>query len=308
MRQRHNHPRIGPAYQAIIPPLEGAPYPHVPLRWLGEAVTAEAEAAATSAESGVAPAVPGRTSGRSRGGAAGHKQQNAASQASRPVTRKMRATAARTADNRDEPEQQHQQSWKPAPAEDMSFSASLLADAAKEIRELNASLLGERFVAAPSRSTAAGSDTVAIETAPVPATLDAPAEAEATFCGGFPPGSSSDTFTDAGTAAGISADITGTEATGAQVPGASLCSEIPRDLVTEVTTITTAENLPETAVAGDTAPQADRAESSAASSDATVPAALDAIPETARVAEKHQLTDVERSLQNKKQRNADSAA
>lgn len=231
MRQRHSHPRIGPAYQATIPALEGGPYPQVPLKWLGEAAVAEAEAQATTAGEPTA-AVPGKASGRSRGGAVGHKQQNAASQTSRPMTRKMRATAARNAEQNDELHQQRQ----PATAGAVTFSASLLADAAREMKELSAGFAGEKFFAAPPGSTAVGSDTAAGE--PTAADLSAaglPAEVATTFYGGLLP-SSADNPIDAGVMAGeASTDVEAGEATAADPAGSILSSEIPRGLIPEAT-------------------------------------------------------------------------
>ncbi|KAL8431845.1 hypothetical protein ACSSS7_005020 [Eimeria intestinalis] len=194
MRQRHSHPRIGPDYQATIPSLEGAPYPQVPLKWMGEAAAAEGAAGAGATEAAPA-ATTGRASGRSRGGAAAHRQTGCV-QGSRPVTRQMRvstrgATAARNAERA--AERQARQGVPAAAAEDMTFSAALLADAAREMKESSASSSGDRFVAALSTSTAVSSDTAALDVALDGGTGAAPVdeaqEARTSFYGGYLPSS-----------------------------------------------------------------------------------------------------------------------
>ncbi|KAL8452515.1 hypothetical protein Emag_002304 [Eimeria magna] len=235
MRQRHSHPRIGPEYQATIPSLEGGPYPHVPLKWMGEGVTAEGAAGAGTAEAAPAPAATGRASGRSRGGAAAHRQSGGV-QTSRPVTRQMRAstrgaTAARNADRA--AERQAQQGMPAVSAEDMTFSAALLADAARELKESSVSLSGDRFVAALSRSTAGSSDTAAPD-----ATPDAGAEAGAIeeaqeagreIYGGFLPNSAC-IPPDTGNTLGASLLADAEESHAAPVEGsdAALDCELPR--------------------------------------------------------------------------------
>ncbi|KAL8443186.1 hypothetical protein Emed_006925 [Eimeria media] len=205
MRQRHSHPRIGPEYQATIPSLEGGPYPNVPLKWLGEGAAADAAAAAGTAEAAAAAATTtGRASGRARGGAAAHRQSGGV-QGSRPVTRQMRAStrgataaaaAARNVDRVVVERQTPQGAPAVSSAEDMTFSAALLADAARELKEsTSASLPGERFVAALSRSTAgSSSDTAAPDATPdsraaaaAAAALEEPQEEGRPVYGGFIP-------------------------------------------------------------------------------------------------------------------------
>lgn len=218
MRQRHSHPRIGPAYQATIPSLEGDQTPQVPLTWLGEAAVAEARAAL--AEETAAPgATSGRGSGRTRGGAAGHKQQAGASQASRPFTRKMRATASRNAEHCEELQQQ--QHGKQAGGEPVTFSASMLAEAAGDMKQLNEGLVGQKFVAGATSYTAPPDETVDAAAAPA-------AEGATTFLR-EPPSSSVHHRTDA--RANPETEESATVA--AADAGASLDSRILTDLAQE---------------------------------------------------------------------------
>ncbi|OEH76441.1 hypothetical protein cyc_04828 [Cyclospora cayetanensis] len=206
MRQRHSHPRIGPAYQAKIPSLEGGPYPEVPLKWLGEAAVADAETqAATPGEA--QGSTSGKGSGRTRGAGTASRQLAAASQASRPMTRKMRATAARNSEQADQLQQA---------AEAVTFSAAMLADAAREMKEMSTDIAGESFCGAPPGSAEVSyhSDATAV------------AQSTTTFCGGFLV-SSQEAATD-GEAAAAGASGTGegncTSASGI------FSSEIPVDL------------------------------------------------------------------------------
>ena len=158
MRQRHSHPRIGPAYQATIPSLEGGPLPQVPLAWLGEAAVAEAEnQAAAAGEASASGAASGKGAGRARGGGAATRQQGTGVQTSRPVTRKMRAIA-RHAEQKEELQPEEQTSVEAVP-----FSASLLAEAAREVKELSETIVDEKFFSEPSASTAARTDATAAD-------------------------------------------------------------------------------------------------------------------------------------------------
>ncbi|KAL8271706.1 hypothetical protein Esti_004382 [Eimeria stiedai] len=303
MRQRHSHPRIGPEYQATIPSLEGGPYPHVPLKWMGDGAVAEGGAGAGAAEATTAAGASGRASGRSRGGAAAHRQ-NGGVQGSRPVTRQTRAstrgaTAARKPDRVAEP--QPQQGVPAAPAEDMTFSAALLADAAGELKESSASIAGDRFVAAFSRSTAVSSNTAAPDVTPNAgagaAAIEEAQEAGTALYGGFL-SSSVCIPANTGNTPGSSLPAEAEEADAAAVegPGAALRCELPRLL----------DGTSE-------APQvASSAVDSSATGEATVMPPENPLPkeqeEVGRTEAKHQLDLAERSSPKKKKVSADSAA
>lgn len=274
MRQRHRHPRIGPAYQATIPSLEGDQTPQVPLTWLGEVAVAEARAAL--AEEAAAPgATSGRGSGRTRGSGAGHKQHGAGSQASRPFTRKMRATASRNAEHCEELQQQ-QQLGKQAAGEAVPFSASMLAEAAGDMKQLNEALVGQSFLAGATSYTRPSDETV-----------DAAAAAAAERASMFfqeSPSSSVHHRTDAKANSETEESATG----GADDAGAALSSEIPSALAREAP----AESAAAIAAAVNTA----------ATSSFRKPAAT-ALEDAGRSPAKHQLSVTEESSSKKVRQN-----
>ncbi|KAL8440140.1 hypothetical protein Efla_007539 [Eimeria flavescens] len=272
MRQRHSHPRIGPEYQATIPSLEGGPYPQVPVRWLGESAAAAEGAPAGGPPEGAA-AASGRGSLRSRAGAASSKQNPNSQQGCRPVSRQMRATtrgaaAARDAESKEEQQQEQQQ-----PVEDVTFSASLFADAARELKEGRLRLSGERFEAGHLRSTGDEPPAAAAAEAKEEAAPTAAAAVEPVPCGGE--GTASSLFTAetvgmARRAREAEREATAAAAEAAAAAAAASCAglrfEIPHLLTSEVPAQQAAAAAGSTAAA-DSEGEGRQADASAASTD-----------------------------------------